>query len=67
MLKEKDIRVAGKYVRGLSHIDRNEPCQDRIYSKSSVWEGIEKSTVYNFNGMEMTTIIAKQKNMVFFI
>tara|TARA_B100000315_G_C14510333_1_gene556643 strand:- start:13 stop:1164 length:1152 start_codon:yes stop_codon:yes gene_type:complete len=33
-LKTLDYRVAGTYVTGKSHIKKDKPCQDRIYSKS---------------------------------
>ena len=33
-MKTLDYRVAGTYVTGKSHIKKDKPCQDRIYSKS---------------------------------
>ena len=34
MNNTKNVRVAGAYVTGKSHLARNKPCQDRTYSKT---------------------------------
>ena len=35
MTRTKNIRVAGTYVKGISHDESEKPCQDRTYQKSS--------------------------------